>query len=1076
MAITLRSAASAALIAALVAAASFTAPVKVLRAQQAPGPPMLPPGPAPRELRPNGGEAILAPDPSMPMVVDVRVEGNNNTSIDRIRPYVRTRKGRPLDPRLVEEDVRRLHSSRYFVDVRPDYRQVDGGVVLVFQVIERPTFQYVRFEGNEKVKAKKLHKECGIRRGGSADPYAVEEARNRLEEWYHEKGHTKAVVTIREGDKPGDPGAVFMIHEGPIQRVGKVIFEGNSSEIAPDGRLQMLVQSKRPLFMIPYIFPGFKGYADRDKVDADVDALTGYYRGLGFFQAKVSPEVIYDDDQKWATVRFVIYEGERSKVRNIRFVGNTRRTPEQLATKLKLLAGDYYHQQKLNSDENSIQEYYGAHGYLFCDVRPEVVFQEQPGEVDLVYRISEGARCRVGRINIEINGENPHTRRMTVLNRLDFRPGDIADIRKIRASERRLKASGLFLTNPQEGDEPRITFRAPDDEEAFENYAERPEPADRFRGQSPDPWDADDTQALPDDQLVELVVLPDNQVRVAPIQSTADARRQSWQSARPVAAGRADDGMVVRFQDYGGYTMPSFDVNRSAAPYGAPAYPAPQATAQPYAQPQPAAPANPRYAPSTTTQPPAQPFAQAQPQPNTPWPGATPPVYTPPPAQQQPVMQQQPAPVYASPSDVPPGGSPYASPQYQGPPYTPPAAGAMPPYGGTMPQPGIPPQGTGFDTPGQLIPDSSPRNWLEEEPSLTIPFDVAVTEGQTGRIMLGVGVNSNAGVVGNIVLDEQNFDWRRFPTSWADVRNATAWRGAGQHFRIEAMPGNIVQRYLVSFTEPYLFDTPVSLGLSGYFFSRQYLNWFEERLGGRVSLGYQLAPDLTVNGSLRMENVNISRPTVPTPPELTAVLGNSNLNTARVQLVHDTRDAPFLPSQGHRLSFAYEQGFGEFSFPRAEFEGSQYFLLRERPDGSGRQTLSFITLLGFTGDDTPIYENFFAGGFGTLRGFRFRGASPVSPIGGVIVGGRFSWVNTVEYMFPITATDALRMVAFCDFGTVEQDVEINWDQFRVSPGLGFRIAIPALGPAPLAFDFAVPVHKADTDQTQLFNFSVGIAR
>lgn len=1001
----------------------------------------------------------------MPMVVDVRVEGNETTAIERIRPYVRTRNGRPLDPQLVEEDVRRLHSSRFFVDVRPVYQQVPGGVVLIFQVVERPTLQYVQFRGNEKVKAKKLHKEVGVKRGDAADPYAVEDGRSRLEEWYHEKGHTKAVVTVVEGNKPGDRGAVYMIHEGPIQRVGKVTFEGNSNSIAPDGRLQMLISTKRPFLMIPYIFPGFKGYADRDKVDADVEALTAYYRSLGYFQAKIAPEVIYDDDQKWATVRFVIYEGIRSKVRNVSFVGNTKRTNEQLQEKLKLVSGDYFHQQKRDADVNTIQELYGAKGYLFCDVQPETVYQLEPGQVDLVYRIKEGARCRIGRINVEIKGDDPHTRRMTVMNRLDFRPGDIADIRKIRASERRLKASGLFQTNPQEGDEPKITFTAPDDEEAYENYAERPEDRNRFRGQSPDYFEAADEAPAADDHLVELIVTPDDQVYLRPIHPLTQGQDfEPWQTARPVFRAQSpDDGPLVRFQDSGAYTMPSFDVNRAPTAYGAPAYSPPQPAVQPgYQTPYspasvPAPATNPRYAPSTTPQPAAQPFA-SQPS-NTPWPGAVPPAYA------QGGLQPQAG-----------AAGPPLVPQYQPPPVA--APGTAAPYGaqpGMLP-PGTPPPGTGYDTPGELIPQTGPKHWLDEEPTVTVPINVSVTEGQTGRIMLGVGVNSNAGVVGNIVLDEQNFDWRRFPRSWADIRNATAWRGDGQHFRVEAMPGNIVQRYLVSFTEPYLFDTNVSLGLSGYFFSRQYLNWFEERLGGRVSLGYQLAPDLTASAALRSENVNISRPTEPTPPELSAVLGNNNLNTARFQLVHDTRDAPFLPSQGHRLSFAYEQAFGQFSYPRGEFEGSQYFLLRERPDGSGRQTLALISLLGFTGNDTPIFENFFAGGFGTLRGFRFRGASPVSPIGNVIVGGRFSWVNTVEYMFPITASDALRMVAFVDFGTVEQDITINWDQFRISPGLGLRVAIPMMGPAPLAFDFAVPVQKADTDQTQLFNFSVGIAR
>jgi outer membrane protein insertion porin family len=149
--------------------------------------------------------------------------------------------------------------------------------------------------------------------------------------------------------------------------------------------------------------------------------------------------------------------------------------------------------------------------------------------------------------------------------------------------------------------------------------------------------------------------------------------------------------------------------------------------------------------------------------------------------------------------------------------------------------------------------------------------------------------------------------------------------------------------------------------------------------------------------------------------------------------------------------------------------------LTQRADGSGKQTLSYSTRLGFSGDETPLFENFFAGGYATLRGFEFRGASPVG-VSGVEVGGEFQWLNSLEYMFPITADDAFRGVAFVDFGTVEKSVKIDADTFRVSPGLGLRVAIPMLGPAPLAFDFAYPVAKADTDQTRVFSFYMSLIR
>ena len=166
--------------------------------------------------------------------------------------------------------------------------------------------------------------------------------------------------------------------------------------------------------------------------------------------------------------------------------------------------------------------------------------------------------------------------------------------------------------------------------------------------------------------------------------------------------------------------------------------------------------------------------------------------------------------------------------------------------------------------------------------------------------------------------------------------------------------------------------------------------------------------------------------------------------------------------------------FGDFDYPRAIVDFRQYFLVREKADGSGRHTFSTSVRAGFSGSQTPIFENFFAGGQGTLRGFDFRGASPVQ--NGVTIGGEFMYISSLEYMFPLTADDMLRGVVFLDSGTVEETVKFDGDNYRVSPGFGLRIAIPALGPAPLALDFAFPITHAPFDDIQHFSFFFGFGR
>ncbi len=346
---------------------------------------------------------------------------------------------------------------------------------------------------------------------------------------------------------------------------------------------------------------------------------------------------------------------------------------------------------------------------------------------------------------------------------------------------------------------------------------------------------------------------------------------------------------------------------------------------------------------------------------------------------------------------------------------------------------------------------------------------------RTGRIMFGGAVNSDAGVTGQVTIDERNFDITRWPTSFQDFANGTAFRGAGQTLRIEAVPGSLFKRYTISFADPNLFGyLPISLGVSGFLYDRRFQDYDEERLGGRLSLGYRVTPDLSLSAGVTGQNVKIHRPRVLGVQPLDDVLGDNELYTGEFKLTHDTRDSPFQPSEGHFLELGYERAFGDYDYSRYEIENRNYLLVAQRADGSGKQTLSLGTRLGFSGSETPLFENYFAGGYSTMRGFDFRGASPV--IGGVQVGGRFQWLNTLEYMFPITADDAFRGVAFVDFGTVERDIEVNRENFRVAPGLGLRVAIPMLGPAPLAFDFAYPVTKADTDEKRIFSFYMSAIR
>jgi outer membrane protein insertion porin family len=365
-------------------------------------------------------------------------------------------------------------------------------------------------------------------------------------------------------------------------------------------------------------------------------------------------------------------------------------------------------------------------------------------------------------------------------------------------------------------------------------------------------------------------------------------------------------------------------------------------------------------------------------------------------------------------------------------------------------------------------------NYIEFQP---IDIDVLLEEAQTGRLMFGIGVNSDAGVIGNIVIDEQNFDITRWPRSFRDFTSG-AFRGAGQRFRLEALPGTQVQRYTASFSDPYIFNSPFSLSLSGFYYDRFFVDWDEQRVGGSLGFGYSFPerPDLSTSVNFRYETIDIFNPRVPTPQALTEVVGQNDLMSVRFQVSHDRRDSAYLPTEGHLIRLSFEQAFGSFTYPKFEGDYRKYFVTRERPDRTGRHVLGLSLKIGAAGDDTPLYEHFFAGGFSTIRGFDFRGASPTAGAGNVVVGGEFQVLSSAEYRFPLTADDNLYGSFFLDVGTVEESSSIAFSDVRVTPGFELRVNIPALGPIPLAIGVGVPIQHEVGDDLRPFHFFVGISR
>jgi outer membrane protein insertion porin family len=203
--------------------------------------------------------------------------------------------------------------------------------------------------------------------------------------------------------------------------------------------------------------------------------------------------------------------------------------------------------------------------------------------------------------------------------------------------------------------------------------------------------------------------------------------------------------------------------------------------------------------------------------------------------------------------------------------------------------------------------------------------------------------------------------------------------------------------------------------------------------------------------------------------------GHTTITSVGLDLRNDTTDSPILPSKGSSIGIGWE-AVGAL--------GGQYTFDKFTADAAFHQTLN-VDLLdrkttltekisgGYIDAYAPFFERFYAGGIGSIRGFRYRGISPRQGPDADPIGGNWSVSTTVELNFPILG-DNLRGVVFTDAGEIENQLRI--DRIRVSAGVGIRLQLPIFGQVPIGLDLGFPLVRYRDDNTQVISFSLGFAQ
>ncbi|MGD9110545.1 MAG: BamA/TamA family outer membrane protein, partial [Phycisphaerales bacterium] len=352
---------------------------------------------------------------------------------------------------------------------------------------------------------------------------------------------------------------------------------------------------------------------------------------------------------------------------------------------------------------------------------------------------------------------------------------------------------------------------------------------------------------------------------------------------------------------------------------------------------------------------------------------------------------------------------------------------------------------------------------------------VNITEGQTGMILLGAGVASDSGVIGQLVFEQRNFDIKDKPKSMWELITGKAFKGAGQTLRIALEPGTEVSRYSISFSEPYWKDKPMSFDAVASSFERGRESYDEERMKGMFAFEKRYKNKWRRSIAVRAENVDVTDLDTDAPKEVIDDKGENTIFGVRLGIGKDLRNDRYNPSSGYNFNAGYEQVAGDHTFGILDAVYRHYQTLHE--DLAENKTVLAVKLLGAAiVGDAPVFEKFYGGGSGTygIRGFEYRGVSTRGLQTGVTpakrkdpIGSDWIFLANGEVTVPL-GSETFSGLFFIDSGIIDSG------GYRAAAGVGIQILIPQwFGPVPMRFELATPLMKDGEDDTQAFSFSVG---
>jgi outer membrane protein insertion porin family len=372
------------------------------------------------------------------VIEEIVIFGNERVDEAIILKEIKSTVGEPFSREMVSEDIKAVYRLGYFRDVQVDVAETRGEVILTFAVIEKPFVADIIISGNLKLSREDVEEVIEVKRDAVLEMEKVRSSVKEIQKLYTSKRYFGSEVDYGVELQTGNRAIVYFdIVEGVKGYLTKIIFKGN--KVFGARKLRTVMQTKEKGW---FWWLTKSGRLETDVLEVDVSRIKSLYHDHGYVTVRVSePEITLSKNKKSIQITIGIEEGDQYRLGSLDIKGDILTTKEELLKRLQSKVDKVYRSSVVQKDLLWLTDQYTDEGYAYADVSPLTMLDHEQKLVHLTYKIEQGVKAYIGRI--EIAG-NTKTRDKVVRREMKIAEGDLYSSTRLRKRRERVMRTGYF--------------------------------------------------------------------------------------------------------------------------------------------------------------------------------------------------------------------------------------------------------------------------------------------------------------------------------------------------------------------------------------------------------------------------------------------------------------------------------------------------------------------------------------------------------------------------------------------------------------------------------------------------------